>query len=83
MCIRDRLDALAAEAHLQLHRVGHQRELVDERAHDLGGARLGYAGEEWTQLAQQRCDLLALAALGQPVAQLVDGRLLGLERLVA
>eukprot|EP00964_Phaeocystis_antarctica_P129441 scaffold93294_cov53-Phaeocystis_antarctica.AAC.2 len=56
--------------------VGGLGDLVDERAHDLGGLGLRYGGEEGPQVGEQRAQLGRLALLRVHLAQLVDRALL-------
>jgi hypothetical protein len=75
------LDGVAAELHLELARARDLSEVVDERAHNLGGLRLRHLREEGAQRHHERNQLVRELVLGAQLAQPRDRLLLDGERV--
>ncbi len=62
-----------APPRLQLRGVGHARDRLDDRAHNLGRLGLGDLGEQRPQVRQQLPERRRVLLLRVQVAELLDG----------
>ena len=67
------LPHLLAELHLQLNRIGHLGDNIDNRPHDFGGLGLRNQSEKLITLLEEGHDLAEAVGVGMQLGKAIDG----------